>query len=102
MTKVGIELLGQLKMKIPHRQDKFKLLLIYGVVMLKIPEAEARCLAVALPACRVAAGSVPRWSVLLPDRRAWGPLEARPLAPDHSERSVGARQSHSGLRHTAL
>ena len=66
----------------------------------EIPEVEARCPAAALPAFRWVAGSVPRWSASLHDRRALGRLEAQPLAPGHSERSVGAQRSHSDLRHT--
>ena len=65
--------------------------------------AEARCLDAGVSAAsRWAEGSERRWSASLHDRRAWGRLEAPPLAPDHSERSVGVQRSHSDLRHTGV
>ena len=65
--------------------------------------AEARCLDAGVSAAsRWAEGSERRWSASLHDRRAWGRLEAPPLAQGHSERSVGAQRSHSDLRHTGV
>ena len=78
----------------------FKLHLTFEVDIFLIPEAVARCLVAVLPAFRLEEGSVQRWWVSHHDHRAWGRLEAQPLAPGHFELSVGVQLFHSDLRHT--